>query len=296
MAARRGAVGRPRDGAVERPVHLEHARSRSGTARRAGGPGAGSRSPAIARSWRGRDVEQDRTRRRAARRATRPGGPVTISPPSAAQLRDERIGDGLRSAADHRPADGVGVGREDQPERRHSTGDRGGASRGPRPRRTGPAPARRGTADGRGPSAERSAGSPNRAIASGWRGDVDHRPQELRTEVVDARGRAARTAAARPGRRVRRDRRRWPRPTVRAPPPGRRRAGWANGRVGVDQVDAVRGEVDGPEERRGDAPAAGSSSRRRGGTPGASAPASASRRRRRGRPRRPGPSARHGPA
>ena len=56
-------VGRPRDRAVERPVHLEDARAVAEPLGAAPDP-AGSRSPAMATSLARRDVEEDGPRRR----------------------------------------------------------------------------------------------------------------------------------------------------------------------------------------------------------------------------------------
>ena len=60
-------------------------------------------------------------------------------PAERPELRGQRVGDGRRAAADHRPADGMGVHPEDQPERRRQRPRPAAASSARRGRRTGPA-------------------------------------------------------------------------------------------------------------------------------------------------------------
>ena len=88
-----------------------------------------------------------------------------------------------RAAAHHRPADGVGVHPEDEPERRRQRPVETRPSSGPRDRRTAPALPRPGSATERDRSPNAAAGSPKRASASGWRGDVDDRSEQLPAEL-----------------------------------------------------------------------------------------------------------------
>ena len=211
------------------------------------------------------------------------------------ELGDERRRDGARPAADHRPADRVGVRREHQPERgtqraieaEHRVGrDPGEQRAGGLARRTGrgrdPAPtaapaARSGRAPADGAGRGRPAGGSPRPSLPASRTSGPNRPPP---------GPPIRPAEPGRGRRHR--------PLEDDRPPAVERV--RDRGVGVDQLDAVGGEVDRPEERRGEGQAAGSSSTRRGGSRGVSAPRSGSRHRPSRRPRRRGPSARHGPA
>jgi hypothetical protein len=109
-------VGPPRDRAVERPVELEDPRA---VAEPLVDP-AGPRGQAVARDPDGgarRRVEDDRPRRRQLRQV-RDASTRLDRPAEGAQLGGQPFGNGRRAATDHRPADGMGVEPEDEPERR----------------------------------------------------------------------------------------------------------------------------------------------------------------------------------
>ena len=244
-------LGGPRDRAVERPVDLEHARA---VAEPLGAPAAPRRQPVagdrheLAR----RHVEQDGTRPAAGRRATSTRWPVTTSPPAASSSATSAVGDGGRPAADHRPADRVGERRRGRARTRHSTGDRGGASSGPRCPRTAPAPARRRTGRGPGPSpigapAARTARAPAGVAGRGRpaAGSPGRACSTSRTSGPNSRRQARPSAAAEPVRR-------WPRTDrsrTAARPPS---SGWATGASGwTSSTPRAARSIDG-EERRGD--------------------------------------------
>ena len=176
--------------------------------------------------------------------------PVTISPPSAVELRDERIGDGLGSAACHGPPDRVGEGRqceaEGGPERAVEAEHRVGRDA----REEGPCRVLAEPAAGE--AIDRAHGrraEPDHRQRMAWR--PDHRPQELGREGVGVADEGPEEAP--------------PGPAVEAAEPG---GGGVDrslehgdpaavervrGRgIGVDQGHTVPGKVDGPEERRGD--------------------------------------------
>ena len=105
----------------------------------------------------------------AAPRATPTRRPVTISPPAASSSATSASATASDPAPDHRPADRVGERREDQPERgaQRAIEAEHRMRRDAREQRPGglvPEPAAGET------GGDRSAGSPNLASASGWRG------------------------------------------------------------------------------------------------------------------------------
>ena len=289
------AVGRPRDRPVERPVHLEHARSiaeplgpapcRATTADRRRSRRAGAASTS----------SSDRAGRRQLARATPTRWSVTTSPPAASSSATSAVGHGPTPAADHRPADRVGIGREDQPERgtqraieaEHRVGGDPGEQR---PRRlvlgTGRGPARAPTAA----PAARSGPAPAGAAGRGRPAAGSPGPSLSTSRTSGPNNRAPRPPV-RPAETLGGGR---DRPLEHRRPPAIERM--RDRRIRVDQLDAAGGQVHGPRRTARRVPAAGSSSTCRGGTRGASAPSSASRRRPSGPPRRRGPSARHGPA
>ena len=168
--------------------------------------------------------------------------PVTTSPPSA-------VSSATRApAADHRPADGVGVGRQDETE--------GGAQWTIQPEhRVGRDPGEQSASGVVVESAPRQApcGTQRRQAESGhgqgmaW--DVDDGLEQLRPELLGV-------AHERPEQPH-------PRLAVRTPEArrGRRHGSFQDGgptpvewmgdrRVGMDELHAVRGQIHGPEERR----------------------------------------------
>ena len=260
----------PRDRPVERPVDLEDARSVAEPLRPApcppGQPVAGDRD------------ELARRRRRTGRHAPR-GRSASVVDPMAGddlaagrlQLGDERRRHGRRAAADHRPADRVGIGREDEPERgaqraievEHRVGGDPGEERPGRlvPEPAAGQPARR---------AERRQPEPGerQRVAR----DVDDGPEELRCELAGVADERPEQPSPRPS--VRRHRARaavalTDRSSTAARPPS---SGCATGASGWIELDAAGREVDRRGRTARPAPAAGSSSTRRGGTRGASAP------------------------
>ena len=210
------------------------------------------------------------------------------------ELGDQRLGHAGRPAADHRPPDRVRVRGEDQPERgtqraieaEHRVGRH---AREQRPGRLVVEPCAR-QAPCRPERRQAEPGERQRVSRH-----VDDRPQDLGPELL-------RVAHQRPEQPA-------PGPAVRpAEAVGRglhgsledRRAATIE-RVGERARPGGRARRRGPRGRSTGRTArrwsaAGSSSRRRGGSRGASARRSASRRRPSARPRRHGPSARHGPA
>ena len=286
-------VRRPRDRPVERPVDLEDARAVAEPL----APGAGTRRTAGRRrwptSWRG--VTSNRTARAAGSSAS-DVDPVAGDDLAAGRLAAPRPArrDGGRAAADHRPADGVGVGREDEPERgtqraievEHRVG------RDPGEQRTRGLVAERGRGPARAPSAApaaRTGRAPAGAAGGGRPAGGAPAPSlsASRTSGPNSRRQARPSAAPRPAAVAATDR-----SSTTARPPS---SGCATGASGWIELDARAppGRSSGRTARR--APAAGSSSTRRGGTRGASAPSVRVPPPTSGRPRRPGPSARHGP-
>ena len=143
----------------------------------------------------GRHVEQDGAGRRELGERRDPMARDDLAA-GRLQLRDERVGDRARPAADHRPADRVGVGREDEPERgtqraieaEHRVGRdppnraRAGLVAEPAARQPARRPERRAARTGRAPAGGAAGGRP----AGGAPARASRR-----------RARAARTAAAR---------------------------------------------------------------------------------------------------
>ena len=182
VAARRGAVGRPGDRPVERPVDLEHA---GAVAEPLGAAAGAAREPVPGDgqelAW--REVEQHGTRRwqigdvaprdvRSRPRRRPPRAPRRAPAP----VRRPRHGS---SASRSRGRRSRGPART-----RHSTGDRGGASSGPRSRRTAPcagssAKPCAGEALGRAQRREPEPGESQRMTRQ-----VGDRPQELASELV----------------------------------------------------------------------------------------------------------------
>ena len=203
VAARRGPSAVHGIGSVERPVDLEHARSRSGTARRGGVVRAGSRSPAIASELRAASCRTGRRARGGSSpsEATRSAGDDLAA--ERPELRGQGVGDGRRAAADHRPADRVGVRRRAPARTTRSAAGRAAASSAPRARRTAPAPARRRNATAG--QARRRSGAPAARTGPARAGGAGRgRPgRAAPRQLVRRRGRAARTGPP-PGRARRR--------------------------------------------------------------------------------------------
>ena len=169
-------------------------------------------------------------------------------PAERTQFRRERVGDGRRAAADHRPADRVGERAEDEPERRgqrpieREHGVRGqAAEEGPRVR-----------------VAERDAGKP-RADAQRRQTEAGHRDRvaghvDDRSEDSSAISSTSRTSGPNSAPRGRPSR---PSPTAVASTERSRTTARSaiervrERRVRVDELDAAGRPVDGAHERRG---------------------------------------------
>ena len=147
------------------------------------------------------------------------------------QLRHERIGEDAGAAADHRPADRVGVRSQHEPERR-------GQRPIEREHRMGRDPGEQRTslvaieAVAGQPSADHSAGQPETGQRQGMPRHVDDWSEELGRQLLRRPARAARRAVARRAHRPRRARPRWPPRIARARRPGRRRADGRSGASG----------------------------------------------------------------
>ena len=261
-------LGRPRHRGRERVVDLEHARRRSGSGRAPPGSAAAAASPQIARSWRGvtsKSTARDRGRS-ASERTSWPGADLAAQ---RAQVGRHRLGDRLRAAARDRPADGVAERQQHEREgRRGRTVERAHRVRAhPGEERCGRRRARN-AARARGRPPRASPDRANRAASSGWRGgrggaEHDRRPGRP-SRSANGRISAAYASPSRPPR---------PAAVVVAPsgagrPPGRRRAGGRPAPAGSISSSPCSRQRQRAQERRADAPAGGSPSRRRGGSPG----------------------------
>ena len=263
-------------GAVERPVELEDARPVAVAPEPARVARPAARSPASRSSCRGVTSSSVGPAASAARRATRPICPVSISPPSERRCGGERVGQALRAAARHGPADGVRAHRQHDAE-----GGAGGrcaatasSARSSRPAARARARPRSASA----PSPPRSGARWRRSApaASGWRGGRSGPRISLisASALRDERLEQPPVGLARRGR----GRPRSAPPSARASRPSRRRAGApAAPRGGPARGRARRAAGCSGTARR--APARGPWSRCRARSPEASAPRSGSRRR-----------------
>ena len=242
------ALGGPRNGSIQRPVHLEHAGSVAEALGSAAGPGAQSIA-ADRDELAGRHVEQDGARRWqvSERRDPMAGDELAAG---RFQFRDEGVGDGARAAADHRPADRVRVGREDEPERSTQWAIETEHRVGRDPREQGP----------RGfvlkSAARQAAGRPQRGQPES--GERHRVPRQVDDRLEEFRPELSGVAHERPEQPA-------PGPTVgpaKAVRGGRHRTfedrrsatveGVGDRCVRVDELDAAGGQVDRRKERRGD--------------------------------------------
>ena len=174
--------------------------------------------------------------------------PVTISPPSERTSAAKGVGDGRGTAADHRPADGVGVHAEDEPEagtqrsieRQHRVRRQAGEQR---PGRLA-AESRTGESSSRADRGQAEPGHGQRVARH-----VDHRPEQLRRQAIRVAHQRREQPTPRPAvavaEAVRRGRHG---PFQQHGPVGRQRV--RDGSIGVDQLHAMGSPVDGPHERR----------------------------------------------
>ena len=204
------ALGGPRDRPVERPVDLEDPRPVAEPLGTAAGPRRAAGRRRSPRSWRGVDVEQ--------RRPAPAAAPSSDADPAArhdlaagvdSSSATSASATALAAAADHRPADGVGERRQDQPERGTQRAIEAEHRVGGDPGEQGPGRLVAEPCRGPGPSPTAAPAARTGPCASGWRGDVDDRPEQLLRpslrRVADERPEQPR---ARPARRRRRDPRR----------------------------------------------------------------------------------------
>ena len=191
----------------------------------------------------------------------------------------ERVGEALRAAARHRPADPVRAQREHEAERRAGRAAQRQHRVGGSSRRAARARARPRSASGpaRWPSGGRSA--PKRAISSGWRGGPQ-RAEQLAHQSSSASRTSGSNSAGRPARPGRGRGRRLDRALEHHRGAVVERMGQR--RVGVHQLEAVVARAAGCSGTARRAPARGPSSRRRARSRAGSAPRSGSRRRRLG--------------
>ena len=248
MAARRGTLGGPRHGPVERPVHLEHARP---VAEALGSPPTARRQAGRRRS-RGADAASRRAGPRAPagdRRATRRAGRSRARRPGL-ELRHER-GRHARPPRRGSSASRPRARRSRGPaRRRHSPGDRGGAWNAPRSRRTARAPPRRRSVPA--PAPPSSGARAGRSASAQADGEERGRPGGgSPRRACERRGRAARKPEARHAHRPHRVRSRWRPGIARGQPHARRRAGGRPARPGgrrstpcaARSIDSKKGEA-----------------------------------------------------
>ena len=247
------AVGGPRDGAIERPVDLEHARARSGMPRSGDRVRGGSRSPAIAdaapaascRTARPAPAAVGRSDRPVRRSRSRPRATRSSAARASATPASRRGPSASRRRARTCPSDEPEGRRQRPVERQHRVRREPGEQR---PRRlaaeAAPRQARRRSAAPAGRTGRARAGGAARgdraaaALASSFRASRDQRPEQAPpgAAVVGP------PVAVRPP---------WPRTSAPARPHGPPSSAWASGASGWMSSTPCGAQSIGAEERRG---------------------------------------------